>query len=64
MYHRLFVAGDTKLIPEMKYLGNIDITFIPLMSPYTMNKEIVLNAEKEINPKNIFIYYYKDIDKW
>ena len=31
---RIYVAGDTEDIPEMKHLKNIDIAFLPCNQPY------------------------------
>jgi L-ascorbate metabolism protein UlaG (beta-lactamase superfamily) len=34
---RIYVAGDTDLIEEMKTLGDIDVAFLPAGGTYTMN---------------------------
>ena len=37
---RVYVAGDTEVIPEMKELaGQIDLAFLPVNQPYTMTIE-------------------------
>ena len=33
---RVYIAGDTENIPEMKDLGRIDVAFLPMNLPYTM----------------------------
>lgn len=33
---RVYIAGDTEDIPEMKDLKDIDIAFLPVNQPYTM----------------------------
>ncbi|NIM97003.1 MAG: MBL fold metallo-hydrolase, partial [candidate division Zixibacteria bacterium] len=38
---RVYVAGDTENIPEMKELREIDIAFLPMNLPYTMTPEMV-----------------------
>jgi L-ascorbate metabolism protein UlaG (beta-lactamase superfamily) len=46
---RVYVAGDTENIPEMKQLKNIDIAFLPMNLPYTMTPEMVADAAKPSN---------------
>ncbi|KAK8865527.1 hypothetical protein M9Y10_011083 [Tritrichomonas musculus] len=61
---RLYVPGDTEVIPEMKNFGHIDVAFLPLMLPYTMDENMVVAAAKDINPKTLFIYHYRgDINR-
>lgn len=60
---RLYVSGDTEIIPEMKTFGNIDVAFLPLMLPYTMDENQLVHAAKDINPKFLFVYHYKEVDK-
>jgi L-ascorbate metabolism protein UlaG (beta-lactamase superfamily) len=33
---RIYIAGDTEGVPEMRALKNIDVAFIPMNLPYTM----------------------------
>src|SRR5438128_334464 len=33
---RIYIAGDTECIPEMKALTDIDVAFVPMNLPYTM----------------------------
>lgn len=61
---RLYVSGDTEYIPEMKNFGHIDVAFLPLMLPYTMDENMLIAAAKDIKPATLFIYHYKEnIDK-
>lgn len=61
---RLYVSGDTEYIPEMKNFGKIDIAFLPLMLPYTMDENMIISAAKDIKPTTLFIYHYKgNLDK-
>jgi len=59
---RVYVAGDTENIPEMKDLENIDIAFLPMNLPYTMTVEMVADAAKTIKPKVIYPYHFGDTD--
>ncbi len=55
---RVYVAGDTENTPEMKALKNIDIAFLPMNLPYTMNPEMVADAAKAFKPKILYPYHY------
>jgi len=59
---RVYVAGDTENIPEMKELKNIDIAFLPMNLPYTMTPEMVADAAKAIKPKILYPYHYGQTD--
>lgn len=57
---RVYVAGDTENIPEMKGLKNIDIAFLPMNLPYTMTPEMAADAAKMIQPKVLYPYHTGD----
>lgn len=59
---RVYVAGDTENIPEMKELGKIDIAFLPMNLPYTMTPEMVADAVKAIKPQILYPYHYGNTD--
>lgn len=59
---RVYVAGDTENIPEMKNLGKIDIAFLPMNLPYTMTPEQAADAAKMVHPKVFYPYHYGDTD--
>lgn len=59
---RIYVAGDTENIPEMKALQNIDCAFLPMNLPYTMTPEMVADAAKTFKPKILYPYHYGDTD--
>ena len=59
---RVYVAGDTENIPEMKSLKNIDIAFLPMNLPYTMTPEMVADAASMIRPKVLYSYHTGDTD--
>jgi L-ascorbate metabolism protein UlaG (beta-lactamase superfamily) len=60
---RVYIAGDTELIPEMKAIISPDIAFLPKNLPYTMSDEMFVEAAKEINPKVLYPYHYFEVDK-
>jgi len=59
---RVYIAGDTENIPEMKLLEKIDIAFLPMNLPYTMTPEMVADAAKAFKPKILYPYHYGDTD--
>jgi L-ascorbate metabolism protein UlaG (beta-lactamase superfamily) len=59
---RVYVAGDTENVPEMKNLERIDIAFLPMNLPYTMTPEMVADAAKAFKPKILYPYHYGKTD--
>lgn len=59
---RIYIAGDTENIPEMKGLKNIDIAFLPMNLPYTMTPEMVADAAKAFRPRVLYPYHFGQTD--
>lgn len=59
---RVFVAGDTENVPEVKALKNIDVAFLPMYMPYTMSPEMVAEVAKAMRPKILYPYHTGDTD--
>jgi L-ascorbate metabolism protein UlaG (beta-lactamase superfamily) len=59
---RVYVAGDTENIPEMKDLKNITIAFLPMNLPYTMTPEQVAQAAQAFHPKIVYPYHFGQTD--
>jgi len=59
---RIYIAGDTEDIEELKKIKNIDIAFLPCNQPYTMTPEQLARAAKTIKPKVLFPYHYGQTD--
>lgn len=59
---RLYVAGDTENIPEMKTLKEIAMAFMPMNLPYTMTPEMVADAAKSFRPRILYPYHFGDTD--
>lgn len=55
---RIYVAGDTENIPEMKELKNIDVAFLPMNLPYTMTPEMTSAAAKSFKPAILYPYHF------
>jgi L-ascorbate metabolism protein UlaG (beta-lactamase superfamily) len=56
---RVYIAGDTEDIPEMRNLKNIDIAFLPMNLPWTMSVEQAASAVLEFKPKKVYPYHYR-----
>jgi L-ascorbate metabolism protein UlaG (beta-lactamase superfamily) len=59
---RVYVAGDTENIPEMKELKDITVAFLPMNLPYTMTPEMVADAALMFRPRILYPYHYGDTD--
>ena len=59
---RVYVAGDTENIPEMKVLKDIHIAFLPMNLPYTMTPEMVADGAKAFRPRILYPYHYGETD--
>jgi L-ascorbate metabolism protein UlaG (beta-lactamase superfamily) len=59
---RLYLAGDTENIPEMKNLQDITVAFLPMNLPYTMTPEMVRDAAKIIKPRILYPYHFGETD--
>lgn len=59
---RVYVAGDTENIPEMKNLKNIAVAFLPMNLPYTMTPEMVAEAARWFKPAILYPYHYGQTD--
>ena len=59
---RIYIAGDTEDIEEMKDIKDIDVAFLPCNLPYTMSPEQLAKAAKMVNPKVLFPYHYGQTD--
>ena len=59
---RVYIAGDTEDTPEMRALQNIDVAFLPMNLPYTMDVAHAADAVKAFKPKIVIPYHYGDSD--
>ncbi|VAW25795.1 Metal-dependent hydrolase [hydrothermal vent metagenome] len=56
---RIYISGDTEDILEMRMLRNIDIAFICMNLPYTMDIKQAANAVLDFQPKIVYPYHYR-----
>ena len=58
----VYLSGDTGDIPEMRSLKNIDIAFVCMNLPYTMDVEHAASAVLEFMPHVVYPYHYRGKD--
>jgi len=58
---RIYHAGDTDFIPEMRNLKNIDIAIVPISGTYVMTAEEAANAVNAFQPKIAIPMHYGSI---
>lgn len=56
---QIYISGDTEDIPEMRALKNIDIAFICMNMPYTMDVEQAASAVAEFKPAVVYPFHYR-----
>lgn len=57
---RVYISGDTEVIPELSLLKDIDVAFLPVNQPYTMTLEQADEAARIIKPKRLYPYHFGD----
>ncbi|MBA4141331.1 MAG: MBL fold metallo-hydrolase [Segetibacter sp.] len=58
----IYISGDTEDIPEMRALKNIDIAFVCMNLPYTMDVNQAAQGVLAFNPKVVYPYHYRGQD--
>lgn len=58
----IYISGDTSDIPEMRNLKGIDIAFVCMNLPYTMDVKTAASAVLTFKPKVIYPYHYRGQD--
>lgn len=56
---RIYSAGDTEDVPEMRALKDIDVAFLPMVLPYTMDAKQAVSAVEAFKPRFVYPYHYK-----
>lgn len=56
---KVYVSGDTQGIPEMRALKNIDVAFVCMNLPYTMDIDEAAEAVLDFKPKVVYPYHYR-----
>ncbi len=56
---RIYISGDTQGIPEMRSLKNIDVAFVCMNLPYTMDVKEAADAVLDFKPAIVYPYHYR-----
>lgn len=59
---RVYVSGDTEDIPEMRALENIDLAFVCMNLPFTMDAGAAASAVNEFAPTYVYPYHFRGRD--
>lgn len=59
---RMYVSGDTEDTPEMRALENIDLAFVCMNLPFTMDANAAASAVAEFKPTYVYPYHYRGRD--
>lgn len=55
----IYLSGDTQGIPEMRSLTNIDVAFVCMNLPYTMDIKEAAESVLAFAPKIVYPYHYR-----
>ncbi|WP_298740000.1 MBL fold metallo-hydrolase [uncultured Chitinophaga sp.] len=55
----IYLSGDTEDIPEMRALKNIDVAFVCMNLPYTMDVNHAADAVLAFKPRVVYPYHYR-----
>jgi L-ascorbate metabolism protein UlaG (beta-lactamase superfamily) len=56
---KVYLSGDTADIPEMRSLKGIDIAFVCMNLPYTMDVKTAASGVVAFKPKVVYPYHYR-----
>ena len=59
---RVYISGDTEDVAEMRALKNIDLAFVCMNLPFTMEAETAADAVNEFKPAAVYPYHYRGRD--
>jgi L-ascorbate metabolism protein UlaG (beta-lactamase superfamily) len=59
---RVYLSGDTEDIPEMRALKDIDLAFVCMNLPFTMDANAAASAVSEFAPSFVYPYHYRGKD--
>jgi L-ascorbate metabolism protein UlaG (beta-lactamase superfamily) len=57
---RIFTSGDSGNTPEFRGMTNIDVAFLCMNLPFTMNWIDATNSVRAFRPKVVYPYHYRD----
>jgi L-ascorbate metabolism protein UlaG (beta-lactamase superfamily) len=56
---KIYLSGDTEDIPEMRALKKIDVAFVCMNLPFTMDVKQAASAVNEFKPAIVYPYHYR-----
>lgn len=59
---KIYISGDTEDIPEMRALKNIDVAFVCMNLPYTMDVNQASAGVLAFKPKIVYPYHHRGQD--
>lgn len=59
---RIFVSGDTEDVPEIRALPNIDVAFLSMNVPFTMDVTKAASTIRQMKPKVVYPYHFRNSD--
>jgi L-ascorbate metabolism protein UlaG (beta-lactamase superfamily) len=59
---RLYMAGDTQDVPEMRALPDIDVAFVCMNLPFTMTVDAAAGAVRQFQPRVVYPYHFSGSD--
>jgi L-ascorbate metabolism protein UlaG (beta-lactamase superfamily) len=59
---RIYISGDTEDTPELRALKNIDVAFLSMNLPYTMDVDHAAEAVRAFKPKVVYPYHSRGSD--
>jgi len=59
---RIYLSGDTEDIPEMRSLNEIDVAFVCMNLPYTMDVDQAADAVSDFKPGIVYPYHFRGED--
>jgi len=57
---RIFISGDTSNTPQIRALTNIDVAFLCMNLPFTMNIFDATNCVRAMRPRIVYPYHYRE----
>lgn len=55
----VYISGDTEGVPEVRGLKNIDVAFLSMNLPYTMDIDQAASTTLDFKPKIIYPYHFR-----
>ena len=59
---RVYISGDTEDIPEMRSLENINVAFVCMNLPFTMEVDQAADAVLDFEPRIVYPYHFRGRD--